>query len=61
MKSMRNTKYKSLKHMRADLEQLCSDFGSDNVVGIVCNMKSQYAYLKCVMKECKFEHWFSYT
>ncbi len=33
----------------------------DQVVGLVCNMKSQNAYIKCIYKDCKYEHWFSYT
>ena len=30
-------------------------------MGLVCNMKSMYCYLKCKFKDCKYEHWFKYT
>jgi len=63
---MRGQKYRNIKKIRADLDQMNKDFYygnedfNDTVVGIVCNMKSQYAYLKCVYKDCKYEHWFKY-
>ena len=64
LKQMRKEKYKSLSKMRKDLEQLNKDFGlptnSSEGVGIVCNLKSQNAYLKCAFQHCKYEHWFAY-
>jgi hypothetical protein len=61
---MRKKTYATLKEMRPHLAKLNEDFGCDEnnpVVGLVCNMKSQNAYIKCIYKECKYEHWFSYT
>ena len=60
---MRKTKYADIDAMREDLNQLNRCFGCDKknpVVGLVCNMKSQNAYIKCIFKDCKYEHWFSY-
>ena len=33
----------------------------EDCLGLVCNLKSQYAFVKCVYKDCKYEHWFNYT
>lgn len=61
---MRKKKYSDIKEMRKDLAVMNKYFGCDEqnpVVGLVCNMKSQNAYIKCIYKDCKYEHWFSYT
>lgn len=50
-----------MSDLHPHIAKMNSDFNEENMVGIVCNMKSSYAYLKCVYKDCKFEHWFSYT
>ena len=45
--------------MKPTLDALNEEFG-EKVLGIVCNNKSMYAYLKCKYKDCKYEHWFKY-
>ena len=60
---MRRKTYASVDKMREDLIKLNEDFGRDEenpVVGLVCNLKSKNAYIKCIYKDCKYEHWFTY-
>ena len=49
-----------MKEVKRDLGKINSGFGDEKVVGLICNMKTKYATLKCVFKDCKFEHWFKY-
>lgn len=62
--ALRAKTYPSISDMKKDIQKLNKDFGcqddSEDVVGMVCNMKSVNCYLKCVYKDCKYEHWFTY-
>ena len=51
----------TLKRLNEEMTGLSRIENDDQVlVSMVCNMKTQYAYLKCKYADCKFEHWFNY-
>ena len=68
-KTLRKQTYSSFKEMKPDLQKLNDLFWGDKapkgakdelVTGLTCNMKSTFAYVRCVFTKCKFEHWFNY-
>jgi hypothetical protein len=61
--AMRKSPFADMKEINVSIRKLNKDFGCKEekpVVGLVCNMKSLNAYIKCIYKDCKYEHWFTY-
>lgn len=50
--------FRDVEQMRDFLDKLNKRSGGECWIGLVWNGKAQYPQLKCIYRECPYNHWF---